>query len=233
MMLRLCCCWALAAAAAAAGEIRGTIVFEGEAPEMRPLNISADPQCHAMHGDNPPRNEALVLGEGQTMANVIVRVAEGLAAAEHPVPEEPAVLTQEGCRYAPHVFVVRKGQTLRVLNPDRILHNVNGQPRANRAFNIAMPREMEVTELRFDQVEETPFDIRCDIHPWMRAYAMVLDHPYYDVTDASGEFRIGGLPPGEYVIEAWHERLGAQRATVTVAEGEEAAAVQDFRFSRP
>lgn len=212
-----------------AGSITGTIVFEGTAPPMKPLNTSADPACVALHGDNPPKNEVLVLGEGQTMANVIVKVTKGAPEKEHSVPETPFELTQEGCQYAPHVFVVRAGQKIKIINPDGILHNVNCMPEKNTPFNKAMPKNVEVIEATFDQVEE-PFPFKCNIHPWMEAHCEVLDHPYYDVTETDGKYAIDDLEPGEYEIQAWHEKLGYQTAVVTIAE--DGTGAHDFVFSR-
>ena len=61
---------------------------------------------------------------------------------------------------------------------------------------------------------------KCDVHKWMNSYAGVLDHPYYGVTGTTGSFKIGDLPPGDYVVEAWHEKLGTQTQNVTVGEKE-------------
>jgi len=192
--------------------------------------MTADPVCHAKSEGTNPVNETLVLGEGQTMGNVYVRVTKGLPdGQEYPVPSEPAVLTQEGCIYKPHVFVVRLGQPLKVLNPDGTMHNVNGMPVKNKAFNRGMPKNLEEIEILFDQVEDM-FPLKCDVHPWMRAYGAVIDHPYYDVTEADGAFKIEGLPAGTYEITVWHERLGEQKAEVTVTE--DGDATQDFSFSR-
>lgn len=213
-----------------AGSITGTVNFEGDAPEMKPLDTSADPVCAMKHKESPLLNETLVLGEGQTMANVLVRIIKGLPEGkEYPVPEEPVLLTQEGCQYSPHVFGIRPGQTLRVLNPDGTLHNVNCMPRTNKPFNRAMPSTITEMEEVFTVPEEA-FSFKCDVHPWMRAFCAVIEHPFFMVTEKDGKYSIEGLDPGEYEIEAWHERLGPKSATVTVAEGADATA--DFTFSR-
>lgn len=212
-----------------AGSITGTVKFEGQPPALKPLDTSADPVCHSKHKDKPLPNEVLVLGSGQTMANVLVRVTKGAPVKDHPVPKDPIVLTQEGCRYAPHVFVIRAGQLLKVLNPDGILHNVHSLPKTNTALNKAMPANMNEMETKFDKVEE-PFAFKCDIHPWMQAWCFVTDNPYYSITKDDGLFNIEGLDAGEYEITAWHERLGTKTATVTVKDGEPAKA--DFAFAK-
>jgi hypothetical protein len=61
---------------------------------------------------------------------------------------------------------------------------------------------------------------KCDVHPWMSAYAGVLDHPFFSVSNDKGEFEIKNLPPGTYTIEAWHEKFGTLTQTVTVKPGE-------------
>jgi len=219
------------ASMASAGTVTGTVVFEGNPPPMRPITMSADPICDAHHGDETPVSEVLVLGPGQTMGNILVRVVEGLPAdRDYPVPEEPVILDQAGCLYSPRVFTIHAGQTLRVLNPDGTLHNVNCRPKVNTPFNRAMPRTLESMEVTFDKPED-PFEFGCDVHPWMRAFCAVVDHPYVDVTGEDGVFKIEGLAPGDYTIEAWHEFLGPQIAEVTVPEDGEVVA--DFTFTRP
>jgi len=215
---------------AVAGSVTGTATYSGEVPKLPPVDMSADPACAAMHGDNPPVNEVLVLGEGQTLGNILVRVTKGLPEKEYPAPSEPMVLTQEGCQYRPRVFVLHPAQTLKILNPDGILHNVHGMPEKNAPFNRAMPATLTEIEVTMPTVED-PFEIKCDIHRWMHSFCAVLDHPFYDVTESDGVYTIDGLAPGEYEITAWHERLPAQTVTVTVAD--DTPVKQDFTFERP
>ena len=58
--------------------------------------------------------------------------------------------------------------------------------------------------------------VRCDVHPWMRAYLGVLDHPYFAVTPSDGSFRLANVPAGEYTLTVWHERFGGQERKVSV-----------------
>ena len=214
---------------AGGGNITGKVKFEGPAPEMKPIALAADASCAAMHKDKPLLSEVLVLGEGQSMANVLVSITAGVPQKDYPLPSEPVVLTQEGCQYAPHVLGIRTGQTLKVKNPDGILHNVHSAPKTNTSINKAMPKDLLELETKFDKTE-APFPFKCDIHPWMQAWCAVFDHPFFSVTGMDGVFTIVGLDPGDYEISAWHERLGKKTATVTVAEGSDATV--DFVFSK-
>jgi len=214
---------------AQAGSVSGTIKFEGAAPAMKPYDVKSDPVCAAKQPGGTVLGEVLVLGEGQTMANVFVEVIGGLPEKEWPVPTEPVILTQEGCQYKPHVFGVRAGQTLRVLNPDGTIHNVNGAPTQNPPFNFGMPKNLEQKDIIFEKPEGL-FPIMCNVHNWMRTYCAVMAHPFYTVTEKDGKYVIDGLEPGEYEIRATHERLGAQTAKVTVSA--EGTVVADFTFAR-
>lgn len=215
--------------ATGSASITGNIIYEGEIPRLRPIDMSSEPTCAAKH-EGGAEPQVLVLGEGNSLANVLVTVQRGYREGDWKVPSEPVTLDQEGCRYEPHVLAVRAGQTVKILNSDGILHNVHALPEKNQEFNMGMPATLEETETVFETPED-PFRVKCDVHGWMNAYIAVLDHPFFAVTDEGGTFTISGLEPGEYEIQAWHERLGTQTATVAVAENESKA--QDFTFSLP
>jgi plastocyanin len=208
--------------------ISGTVRYEGEVPPARSVKMDADPGCAKKH-DSPPPSEMLVLGEGGTMGNVFVHIKGGLPGGSYPAPATPAVIDQDGCRYAPHVLGVMQGQTVKILNSDSLLHNVHALPKVNKAFNMAMPGTRTEAEVAFDQAEEM-FKIKCDVHPWMGAYVQVMSHPFFAVTADDGRFEIANLPGGSYEVEVWHERLGTQTATAEVADGQSVEI--DFTMSR-
>jgi hypothetical protein len=90
-------------------------------------------------------------------------------------------------------------------------------PKVNSEFNKSMPEtRKEMTHVL--ERAEPMFQIKCDVHLWMQAYCVVLDHPYYAVTGTDGTYSIEGLPAGAYTVRFWHERLGEQTHDVTVAE---------------
>ncbi len=210
-----------------AATVEGIIRFEGEAPTMKELAMSADPVCAALH-KTPILSESLVLGEGKTMANVLVYVKNVPAGIPVIIPTEPAIVDQAGCKYAPHVLAIVAGQEVKFLNPDGTLHNVHTLSKINPEFNAAMPKFKKEMTKKFEK-SEAPFAIKCDVHPWMGAWIAVFDHAFFSVTKEDGKFSITGLPAGTYEIEAWHEKLGTQTASVVIDETK----TQDFKFARP
>jgi plastocyanin len=217
------------AGGAAAGTITGTAVYDGKVPTLRALDVAAEPVCAKRHPTVP--NEMLVLGAGNTMANVVVRVVSGLPAGKTwPAPTTPVTMDQVGCQYKPHVMAIMVGQPFKVLNSDGILHNVHALSKVNQSFNMAMPPTRKEAEHTFGK-EEGMFVIKCDVHPWMQSYMGVFSHPFFAVTGADGKFTIANLPAGTYEIEAWHERLGTQKSTVTVGASDTKTA--SFKFSPP
>lgn len=213
---------------AGSGVVTGTVTFVGEAPELEPLHMEADPQCAAMHeGEVMP--DKLVLGDAGTVANVFVQV-KNPPEGDYPAPAEPVVLDQIGCRYEPHVVGVMTGQELLIKNSDGILHNVRSQGAENATFNLAMPPSMTESTKTFNRPEPL-FPVKCDVHPWMQAYVAVMGHPYFDVTGEDGHFSLTGLPAGTYQIEVWHEEMGTQVQEVTLEEG--GTGTVDFELSWP
>ena len=219
----------VASTLAPAATITGTVKYDGAVPKLRPINMAADPMCAKKHA-KAPLPEVLVLGEGNTMANIFVHVKSGVPAKTYPVPKTPVVMDQKGCKYIPHVMGIMKGQDFKILNSDGVLHNVHALPKVNKPFNMAMPAARKEAVQKFTK-EEAIFKIKCDVHPWMSAYIAVMTHPYFDVTEKDGKFKIPDLPAGTYEIEVWHERLKTKSMKVTVADGETKNV--DFTFSRP
>ena len=214
--------------AATAGNITGSIAFEGTAPSMDAIDMSDERVCADKHSSTPTIDEVVVNANG-TLANVFVYVKEGLESLQFPTPNQAVLLDQDGCVYSPHVLGVMAGQDITIRNSDGLLHNINASPNEQRGFNTSQPTNMESTR-SFGTVE-IMVPLRCDVHGWMNAYIGVLDHPYYSVTSSDGGFDLSTLPPGDYVIEAWHERYGTQTQNVTVTTGETAEVTFTFSAS--
>ncbi len=208
---------AQAASAAGTATISGKVMLEGAAPAREKIKMNADPACMAQHKD--PVFSEQVVAENGALQNVLVYIKEK-PTGNYPAPTTPVVLDQVGCQYHPHVFGIQTGQPLEIRNSDSTLHNINCQAKANKKFNIAQPTKGMKTTKMFDKAElGVPF--KCNVHPWMVAYAAVFDHPFFGVTGTDGGFTLSNLPAGTYAVEAWHEKYGTSPAqSVTVADGE-------------
>jgi len=200
--------------ASTAGSLAGRVTFEGQAPAPAVHKVDADPAC-ATGGRTLP-DESLVVGPGGGLKNAFVYVKTGLEGYTFDAPAGPVVLDQKGCRYEPRVVGARVGQPIEILNSDATYHNVHAMPAKNGEFNLGMPLQgMKITETF--TAPEIGVPLKCDVHGWMAAYAGIVAHPYFAVTDASGRFTLPNLPPGTYLLEIWHEKLGTRTAQVTIA----------------
>jgi len=210
-----------------AGTISGSIKFTGTAPENEILSMNADPTCVAAHKE-PVRAETVIVNSNGTLKNVFVYVKEGLEGKTFPAPANTVTIDQQGCQYHPHVFGLQAGQSLEIINSDPTLHNVHSLAEKSKQFNLGMPIQGMKLKKKFE-APEIMVKLKCDVHPWMSAFIGVLNHPFFSVSNDSGVFEIKDLPAGEYTIEAWHEKYGAQIQKVTVSEDVPAAV--EFTFN--
>jgi len=204
--------------------VEGTVRLSGEPPAGVPIDMSADPFCREQH-DAQILDQAVEVGPGGGLSNVLVRVADAPADAGPNL--EDAILDQLGCLYAPASVAVRVGQTLVIRNSDATLHNVRVTPETSRGFNLGQPLAGIESKRSFEQ-PEIGIPVRCDIHGWMKASIHVVDHAFFDITDEDGSFTLPALPPGEYEVEAWHPTLGISSQTVTVGTGSSPEIVFEF-----
>ncbi len=215
-------------AAGAGGTISGKIRFTGTAPRNPTIDMSEEAACKAKY-KTAPTEENVVAGPANALANVFVYVKSGVPAGQtFSAPATAVTLDQNGCRYHPHVFGIMVGQPLEIVNSDPLLHNIKAIAKSNRPFNVSQPSAGMKTSRTFS-APEVMVNLECNVHGWMHAYLGVRPDPFYAVSGPDGSFSITGLPPGTYTIEAWHEKLGTQTATVTVAATE--TKTQNFTFA--
>ena len=215
--MRLAQAPAAAQPAAGGAAVHVSVKFSGTAPARTKVKMDADPVCQQQHA-TPVDSEEVVVNSNGTLKNVFVYVKDGVTGV-FPAPSAPATLEQSGCWYRPHVLGLQVNQPFDIVNSDATLHNVNAKPTANPPFNIAQPVKGMKTTKKFAK-PEVMVKFKCNVHPWMNAYAGVLAHPFFAVSDEQGTAAITGLPAGTYTLEAWHETYGTQLQTVTVADGE-------------
>ncbi len=201
---------------ASAAVISAKAAFTGTAPVVEKLKADADPKCKTLHPNGIDADQVIVNSNG-TLKNVFVYVKDGLAGKTFPAPKDAVKFDQHGCQYSPKVFGIQVGQPLEITNSDDTLHNVHALPANSQQFNLGMPIKGMKLKKTFTK-PEVMVKIKCEVHPWMGAWAGVLDHPFFGVTGDDGAAQIKDLPPGEYTIEAWHEKYGAQTQKVTVTD---------------
>ena len=199
---------------ASAGIVKGRILFEGTAPGPKQVSVKGNPECAALHEGGTIASEELVVKDG-ILQNVFVYVKQGLEGYSFAPPVSAHVIENKRCVYVPHVSGARVGQEVTFLNQDSTLHNIHSYPKNSKAFNLGLPLVGMKQTKKFD-TPEVMVPLKCDVHPWMLGYVGILPHPYFQVSAADGSFEFKDLPPGEYLIEAWHEKLGTQSQTLTV-----------------
>lgn len=198
--------------------LSGSISFAGKLPKSLAIDMSADPVCYQVNPD--PRTENIVVRNGK-LANVFVYVKNNtvLDSYTFELPTSSVAIEHRGCRYVPHVLGMRAEQPLTVLNSDPTQHNTHPTPKNNVEWNQSQAAGAAALIKTFNR-PETFIPFKDNQHPWEKAYVGVFSHPFFAVSDENGNYRIDGLPPGQYTIVAWHERFGEKTVDVTFIPGE-------------
>jgi plastocyanin len=214
------------------GTLKGRILFGGTPPQSKVLvakgatNAQNAEVCAAqtitsqylvVDPDSKGVQYAMVYIPKPTAINEEARSAAGQAHVE---------FDQKNCVFIPHVLPVMKGATILVKSNDPVNHNVNSKL-LNTKFNESLSPGVS-REVIAKATERSPGAVVCDIHTWMKAWWMVIDSPYFAVTDAKGNFEIKNVPAGTQKVVAWHEASGnggyitpsAGEAIVIKADGE-------------
>ena len=190
------------------GSIAGVISYNGAAPAPRKIDTSADPVC-GQANPNLTTDDTIVT-DGK-LANVFVYVKDGTVDGGKKVgdyawatPANAVVLDQNGCHYKPHVLGIQVNQKLSVTNSDKTTHNVHPTPSLNKEWNQTQGVGAAPIEQTFARAEQL-IPVKCNQHPWMKAYIGVMKHPLYSVSAENGTFEIKGVPAGKYTVVAWKE----------------------------
>ncbi len=220
------------------GTLKGRFVFEGPIPEPEILVRKGDPSVKdaKICAAHDIKSEDLIVDpETRGLKNVFVYYYRGPVIASatkrviHPdlahSKQKTVVLDQKGCHFVPHAFILRTDQTLVVKSQDACNHNTNATLVRNDGFNfIVAPGDREGVKVELPTYERYVLPIKCDIHPWMRAYMLVVDHPYAAITGKDGRFEIPKLPAGTHTFRVWHTYGGGKyinkALTVTIKPGE-------------
>jgi plastocyanin len=164
----------------------------------------------------------------RTPANVLVYLAEAPPVSGD-LSTVKFVMDQRNLEFVPHILPVLVGSAVEFPNDDKVEHNVFSLSRTKQ-FNLGSYKEGESRTVVFDKPGIV--ELRCDVHAEMAAYILVLNNPYFALTDEKGRFeipdssylnRIGltgteNLPPGKYLVKSWHEKLKTESQAVVVPE---------------
>lgn len=206
------------------GAIVGKVVFTGAVPPAKKIDITID---QYVCGNTKDSGELLVSPQKE-LRNAVVWLENPPANAASPAKTEKVEMDQNGCVFIPRIVVVPVGGTVDFLNSDRLLHNIHATPKLNVSFNRTQPKDRTIP-VTFEKPEIVR--INCDLHSWMVGWVVVAAHPFYAVTGADGQFSFNNLPPGQYKLQIWHERLGTVPATVTVGDQQPARVTVEMKAS--
>lgn len=214
------------------GSLTGTILFDGPKPNLAPLVAKGTSRvdssvCGA--AESIP-DESLLVGENGGIANVFVYLAKTPKGMKFDVPETLPFLDQQACIFKPHTLVFWAGVEFELKNSDKVAHNIDAKPAANGGFNENMPPGASVTK-SFRNTEALPFQSTCAIHPWMRFYTLVVDHPFFAVTDANGKFEIPNLPPGSHKFRVFQERASQLERSIEVVVAPGKATTVEWKYT--
>lgn len=198
-----------------AGSISGTIRYTGQKPSRKMIDMSEDPACVEAHRGKT-LDQSLVVSPKGSLANAFIYVKDGLQGKRFETPTTPVMIEQNGCWFRPRVLGIQTNQVLEVTNSDPVTHNIHPMAQINREWNHSQGAGDPPLARRFTK-PEVMISVKCNIHSWMHAFIGVVSNPYFAVSKEDGTYAIGNLPPGEYTVAVWQERLGTQERQVTVA----------------
>ena len=217
------------------GTISGVISYNGTPPAPKKIDTTADPVC----GQKSPNlsTDDTVVKDGK-LANTFIYIKEGTVEGgkkvgdySWPTPTESVKLDQNGCHYAPHVLGVMVNQKLNITNSDATQHNIHPTPKLNTEWNQTQANGAPPIEKSFGRAEVL-IPVKCNQHPWMKAYIGVLKHPLFAVSKEDGTYTIANVPPGKYTVVAWREGQTPEEQPMEVTVTANGAAKADFAFPK-
>ena len=220
------------------GTLNGTITLVGTAPTPAVIVAkgAAKRDASVCGAAMAIVDESLTVGTGNGIANVFIYIDKTPPGASVPdPPTTPATFDQKGCVFTPHVLVVRTNQEILIKSQDDAGHNTHTYPGRSRSFNGAIKAlEQDGVPIFYTKHERTPFPVKCDMHSWMQAFHIALDHPWGTVTKADGSFELNDLPATDITLRVWHEKAGGKggflKRSLKVTISKDQTSTQDLEF---
>ncbi len=130
-------------------------------------------------------------------------------------PSKNQILHQKDYQFGKSLMVIPRGTTVSFPNEDADHHNIFSLSRAKR-FDLGRYKKNEkpVPVVTFQKAGLV--ELRCEIHEHMQAKILVVDSPYYSVTNEKGQFKLSGIPAGVYTLNALFDKKRKWTTTVTV-----------------
>lgn len=218
--------------AAGFGSFSGRVVFSGTAPQMKLINATKEPLC-ANNPDKVKEEYLLVDSATKGVANVFIYLQKKPRGIQVPAaPADPKTFDQKFCTFTSHAMIVRVNQPISILNSDNASHNTKFSPSNNLGFNqlVAANDKSGKVNYTFEDSEKVPVQIKCDIHTWMTAYILPLDHDFVALTNEKGEFKIDNIPAGNHTFIVWHEASKIlSRLKITITADQETKQEIEYR----
>lgn len=215
------------------GTIQGQAVLTGAMPPPRVYHLVLFPNidmCAEVDADEEGENRVLddfKISEGGGMKDVLI-ILEHVEAGK-PFVKEPIMIESENCKFTPDVNAVRQDETFKVDNLDAVMHNsqVYQKEQGKILINIPIPAE-EVSEGKIHFKKKFKiYQMICGMHEFMQTWGYRVQNPYFFKTKIDGNFKIDNIPPGDYVVSAWHYLMKIQSKKIHISEN----SVIDLKFA--
>ena len=192
------------------GTIVGNVKYMGDLTTLS-LNLYADWE---LPETSKPSTEKLIVNTiNSGVKYAVVSITDITNGKKKAIPTIHPIIDQQRNTFIPHVTAIPAGTTIDILNGDEELHTVHTSTIKNQPFNLGTTYKQRISKT-FEYPET--IKLTCDLHKKSYAWVVVLENPYFDITDRNGYFEICDIPHGTYKFRVWHEELGTLEKEVKI-----------------
>ncbi|MBC8258792.1 MAG: hypothetical protein H8E38_07245 [SAR324 cluster bacterium] len=196
--------------------LTGQIVFDGTPPKPRMLKVDKDTETCG----SDRLSEELEVSSGGGIKNVVVSIEGIYKGKKWKKSFKKFTYDQKGCRFVPHIILMRAKAKGVVLNSDNVGHNFHTVSKGVYNINKKIKANAKMKVKKKKIKKSGIIRVKCDLHSWMGGWWIVAKTPYTELTDASGKFSIADIPPGKYTLKIWQEKLGETKQKLVIKAGE-------------